>query len=148
MAMVITICKALDGLLKDKVVNLEYTFVYACIWAIGAAFSEKDGDDYRKVFSSWWRGQTEWKVVKFPAKGTIFDFYIDQSGDNAKPEEWVKIVKTIEYDDVTPMQNITVPTPETVSASQYIKNLILVGHPSLLVGMAGSGKTQLLKGLL
>jgi dynein heavy chain len=58
-SMVITICKSLDGFLKEKIPNLEYTFVYVVIWAIGGSLSEKDGEDYRKVFSSWWRGVPE-----------------------------------------------------------------------------------------
>ena len=152
MAMVISICKALEPLmdisLKDKVLFIEFLFVWAAIWAIGACLTEKDGVDFRKTFSDFWRGQGDWKVVRFPGKGTIFDFYIEQSGETPKLEEWSKKVPTIEYDDITPMQNITVPTPETVSSSEFIRNYINVGHPCLLIGMAGSGKTQLMKGLL
>ena len=38
--------------------------------------NEKDGIDYRKEFSSWWKG--EWKSsVKFPQKGSVFDYYVD-----------------------------------------------------------------------
>ena len=41
-SMVISLCKALWPLINgDK--NLEYLFVYACVWAIGGALAEKDG---------------------------------------------------------------------------------------------------------
>ena len=152
MSLVISICKTLEPLLdsslKEKLLHQEFIFVWGVIWAIGACLSEKDGIDFRKVFSDWWRGQGDWKIVRFPSKGTVFDFYIDQSGDTPKLEEWGKKVPTIEYDDITPMQNVTVPTPETVSTSEFLRNFIMVGHPCLLLGMAGSGKTQLMKGLL
>jgi dynein heavy chain len=146
MAMVITTCKALDGLLKDRVLNLEYLFVYAAVWAIGAAFSDGGNSNERSSFLGWWKNHPDWKVVKFP--GDIFEYYIDQSGDSAKFEKWEKIVPTIEYDSSKAMQSVTVPTPETVSVSTYVRNLIHVNHGSLLVGMAGSGKTQLMRGLL
>lgn len=39
------------------------------------------------------------------------------------------------------MGNITVPTIETIATSDFIKNFAYNKHPSLMVGMAGSGKT-------
>ena len=152
MALVISICKALEPLLdaslRERLLHQEFLFVWAVVWAIGACLSEKDGIDFRKVFSDFWRSQGDWKIVKFPSKGTIFDFFVDQTGDSPKLEEWGKKVPAIEYDDITPMQNITVPTPETVSTSEFLRNYIIVGQACLLIGMAGSGKTQLMKGLL
>ena len=46
------------------------------------------------------------------------------------------------------MKNITVPIPETLSIKSITKNLILMDHASLYIGNSGSGKTQLIKGLL
>lgn len=43
--------------------------------------------NYRRNFSDWWKDK--WKVVKFPAKGTVFDYYIDMEAN--KPEEWIKM---------------------------------------------------------
>jgi dynein heavy chain len=71
--------------------------VYACVWAIGGGLAEKDSIDYRKDFSNWWKG--EWKTsVKFPSKGTIFDYFVDQSGDSAKFDEWAKKLIQIDFD--------------------------------------------------
>jgi hypothetical protein len=65
--MVISLCKALVPLLsKGSVNNIEYMFVYALIWAIGGALTEKDGTDYRKEFSTWWKGEKQKSSVKFP----------------------------------------------------------------------------------
>ncbi len=46
------------------------------------------------------------------------------------------------------MGNITVPTIETIATAEFINNFISVKHPSLLIGSAGCGKTQLAKGIL
>ena len=46
------------------------------------------------------------------------------------------------------MGNITVPTIETLATSEFIKGFIMQKHPVLMIGMAGSGKTQLAKGIL
>lgn len=62
--------------MQGEIKNIEYLFVYACVWAIGGCLAEKDSIDYRKDFSNWWK--SEWKTsVKFPSKGTIFDYYVD-----------------------------------------------------------------------
>lgn len=63
-------------MLKSEVKNLEYIFVYAFIWGISGCLGEKDGIDYRKEFSNWWKGA--WKSqVKFPNKGTIYEYFVD-----------------------------------------------------------------------
>ena len=49
--MVISICKLLESILdKEEVQGLEYIFVFAWVWSIGAGFTEVDGKDYRKDF--------------------------------------------------------------------------------------------------
>ena len=63
-------------MLTQDVKNVEYLFVYTLVWSVGGALAEKDGIDYRKDFSNWWKGA--WKTqVKFPNKGTIFDYFVD-----------------------------------------------------------------------
>jgi dynein heavy chain len=139
--MVMTLCKALKPLLDVHIKNLEYIFVYCIVWSLAGGLSEKDGTDYRKEFSTWWKA--EWKTsVKFPPKGTIFDYYVE-TGDSVKFEEWGKKVSTLEFDTMQghQMGNFTVPTKETVSISEFINNLILVQHGCLLIGNAGAGKT-------
>ena len=44
--------------------------------------------------------------------------------------------------------DVTVPTPETVSINYWLNMLVDRKAPVMLVGIAGCGKTQLLKGLL
>ena len=64
-------------MIHGEVKNLEYLFVYSMVWAVGGCLGEVDGIDYRKEFSSWWK--QHWKsAVKFPSKGTIFEYYVEQ----------------------------------------------------------------------
>lgn len=73
--MVISLCKCLQKLLESEVSNVEYLFIFALIWAFGGCLTEKDGIEYRKEFSNWWKGLKT--SVKFPPKGTVFDYYVE-----------------------------------------------------------------------
>ena len=56
--------------------------------------------DYRVEFTKWWA--TEFKTIKFPATGTVFDYYIDS--ETHKFEPWTKLVPTFELDPDMPLQ--------------------------------------------
>lgn len=58
--------------------------------------------DHRVEFSKWWT--TEYKTVKFPAQGTIFDYYIDS--ESKKFEPWTKLVPKFSLDTDLPLQVI------------------------------------------
>jgi dynein heavy chain len=124
MSIVISICKLLESIMdKQDVKGIEYIFVFACVWCIGGGFAEKDGHDYRKEFSNWWKDK--WKTIKFPTKGTVFDYFVDI--ENSKLEEWNKMqTKEIEKDIDTSknISNYTVPTPDTIAAQFLMKQFI------------------------
>lgn len=56
--------------------------------------------DYRVEFSKWW--VTEFKTIKFPSQGTVFDYCIDP--DTKKFEPWSKMVPKFEMDPDIPLQ--------------------------------------------
>lgn len=56
--------------------------------------------DWRVEFSRWWAN--EFKTVKFPSQGTVFDYYIDD--ETKKFEPWSKKVPTFELDSEVPLQ--------------------------------------------
>ena len=102
---------------------VELVFVFSAVWCVGGGFSEKDGHDYRKEFSNWWKDK--WKQVRFPTKGTVFDYYVDI--ENSKFEEWNKMnVKSIDNDIDTSksISNYTVPTVDTISIQFLMKQFI------------------------
>jgi len=145
--MVVSICQLIDSIMdKHEVKQVEQIFVFACVWCIGGGFAEKDGKDFRKEFSNWWK--EKWKTVKFHPKG-VFDYFVDIA--EQKLEEWSKVpTKDIEKDIDTSksIANYTVPTGDTISAQFLMKQFISVDHSPMLVGNAGCGKTQISKGLL
>lgn len=58
--------------------------------------------DYRVEFSKWW--VNEFKTIKFPSQGTIFDYYIDPESKKFMP--WTDKVPTFELDPDVPLQVI------------------------------------------
>jgi dynein heavy chain len=150
MQLVQTALHLLEGLLTPAVMKgpsvelVESYVVFSCVWAFGSSLFTKDNIDYKKEFSGWWK--SEFKTVKFPTRGTIFDYYVDE--DEKKFEPWTKIVPVIEYDPEIPMTQVTVPTPETFAIDFILDLLIPRRYPALLVGEAGTGKTQQMLGKL
>ena len=121
-AMVIALCNCLSKLLQTEYSNIEYAFVFALIWCLGGSLTEKDGIDYRKLFSGWWKSEWKTTAVKFPAKGAIYDYYVEQGEKGVKFEEWSKKVQTIDFNPAKGMQmsNVTVPTRETVATQDFV----------------------------
>lgn len=56
--------------------------------------------DHRVEFTKWW--VTEFKTIKFPGQGTVFDYYIDP--ESKKFEPWTKRVTKFELDPDLPLQ--------------------------------------------
>lgn len=56
--------------------------------------------DYRVEFTKWWT--TDFKTIKFPTAGTVFDYYIDP--ETKKFEPWTKKVPKFEFDPELPLQ--------------------------------------------
>jgi len=146
--LVMMICKLLEAILAtSQVKGLEFVFVFCCVWCLGAGFSELNAINYRRNFSDWWKDK--WKTCKFPAKGMVFDYFIDL--EQNKPEEWIKMQTkdiTESLDTSKPIQNYTIPTTDTISTQFLMKKFIHVNISPMLVGSAGCGKTQIIKGLL
>ncbi|CAL1157217.1 unnamed protein product [Cladocopium goreaui] len=142
-SLVSSLCSLLDArLTSNNLDSLETWFAFCTIFAMGSCLAEVDGIDYRKLFSNWWKN--EMKTVKYPTKGLVFDLYVR----DMRLEEWANLVEPIHYRSTTPMGEITVPTTETVCLDYFMRALIEVQQPVMLIGLAGCGKTQSCTGLL
>jgi dynein heavy chain, axonemal len=151
-----TLLYMLDGTLtsgiltSDKSDAIEKAFVFAMIWSIGSALTlADDGTDNRKLFSDWWR--TEYRTVKLPTQYTVFDYWHDPTSNTF--EQWSKSPflspDMMLYDSTTtPMTSVTVPTPETCSVTFWMRNLVRMRRPVMLAGPSGTGKTQIVNGML
>ncbi|MCJ8738378.1 hypothetical protein PDJAM_G00035190 [Pangasius djambal] len=122
----------------------ELYFVFAAIWAFGGALFQDQLVDYRVEFSKWW--VTEFKTIKFPSQGTVFDYYIDP--ETKKFEPWSKMVPKFEMDPDIPLQACLVHTTETIRVSYFMDRLLERRRPVMLVGNAGTGKSVLVGGKL
>ncbi len=142
----------LDGCLNGKDISspkdIETIFVYCAVWAFGSSLCvSDDGVDNRKLFSDWWR--SEFTDVKFPSRDTVFDYWLDP--ETTKFESWTKssFFYSVDYDSSkTAMTQVTVPTPETCSVAYWMDLLVKMRKPIMLAGPAGTGKTQLVQGML
>lgn len=151
-----TLLFMLDGILTPQILNseaadaIEKAFVFAMIWSMGSALTvTDDGTDNRKAFSDWWRN--EWRQVKMPTQYTIFDYWYDPTSNTF--EQWSKSpflsADMMEFDSQTQnMQSVTVPTSETCSVTYWMKILVNDRRPVMLCGPAGTGKTQIVNGML
>ncbi|NWI85455.1 DYH9 protein, partial [Pitta sordida] len=117
----------------------ELYFVFAAVWAFGGSMFQDQLVDYRVEFSKWW--VAEFKTIKFPSQGTVFDFYIDP--ETKKFEPWSKLIPQFEFDPEVPLQACLVPTPETVRVRYLLDRLLERRRPVMLVGGAGTGKSVL-----
>ncbi|KAJ8793741.1 hypothetical protein J1605_003552 [Eschrichtius robustus] len=145
-SMVQMLCHLLECLLTDEDIpadcpkeTYELYFVFAAIWAFGGAMVQDQLVDDRAEFSKWWL--TEFKTVKFPSQGTVFDYYIDP--ETKKFEPWSKLIPQFEFDPEMPLQACLVHTSETIRVCYFLERLLARRRPVMLVGTAGTGKSVL-----
>ncbi|XP_023100299.2 dynein axonemal heavy chain 9 isoform X1 [Felis catus] len=145
-SMVQMLCYLLECLLTTEDIpadcpkeTYELYFVFAAIWAFGGAMAQDQLADHREEFSKWWLAQ--FKTVKFPSQGTVFDYYIDP--ETKKFEPWSKLIPQFEFDPEMPLQACLVPTGETVRVCYFLERLLERRRPVMLVGTAGVGKSVL-----
>ncbi|XP_009072064.1 PREDICTED: dynein heavy chain 9, axonemal-like, partial [Acanthisitta chloris] len=117
----------------------ELYFVFAAVWAFGGSMFQDQLVDYRVEFSKWW--VAEFKTIKFPSQGTVFDFYIDP--ETKKFEPWSKLIPQFDFDPEMPLQACLVPTSETMRVRYFLDRLLERRRPVMLVGTAGMGKSVL-----
>jgi dynein heavy chain len=56
--------------------------------------------DYRVEFTKWWA--TEFKHIKFPSQGTVFDYFLDHQSKKWTP--WSEKVPVFNLDPEMPLQ--------------------------------------------
>lgn len=143
-----TLVNLLTALLTEQNVDKETPlavyenyFIFCCIWAFGGALFQDATHDDRDPFNKWWR--LEFKTVKLPDAGSVFDYYIHPKTKQFAP--WTELVPEYKHNVDAPLQSVVVHTTETTRV-KYLMNLLAgIEKPVLLVGPAGSGKSVLVK---
>jgi dynein heavy chain len=144
-------CEEVSSLGSEQEIRqkIEPRFVFAAVWAFGASMFEFEGIDYSEKFSKWWLGK--FKNVRLPTRGSVFELYLDtehEEGDTFVPWSQSKYFYPVEYKAGNAMESITIPTPESAANAHWVISLMHKTYPVMLVGPAGCGKTQLVKGIL
>jgi dynein heavy chain len=111
--------------------------VWCCIWSFGGSLFKDQLIDYRDEFSKWW--VTEFKTIKFPSQGTVYDYWVDP--EDKKFKLWSERIPGFHYDPELPVSAATVHTAETTRLKFWMDLLIEAGKPMLFVGAPGTGKT-------
>ena len=152
-SMVQTLCSILECVLpandgKDEVDRelYELHFMFSCVWAFGGCLAEDVTINHKTNFNNWWR--IEFKTIKFPVTGSIFDFKVDH--EQKRFVSWSEYVPppSGSVEDDFEFGSRFVPTSETVKYKFVISNLVSSGKPVLLYGNSGCGKTVLLNDIL
>ena len=151
-----TICKILAGVIPSEVIRgapppdkklVEFHFVYACVWAMGGCMLVDKVSDYKTEFSKWWK--SEWKTVRFPDAGLVFDYRVDEKSVIMAP--WSDSVPEFigaSQDFTSDFGNLFVPTLDTTIMDSFLDSLIPNNYYVMLVGNAGTGKTAILRNKL
>ncbi|NXI41699.1 DYH17 protein, partial [Galbula dea] len=137
----------LEGLLTPQTVPpdsplelYELYLVFSCVWAFGGAMFQDQLVDHRLQFSKWW--VKEFKTIKFPSQGTIFDYYIDP--ETKKFILWTEKVPKFELNPKLPLQASVVHTADTIRIRYFLDLLMEKQRPVMLAGNAGTGKSALM----
>ncbi|XP_076257481.1 dynein beta chain, ciliary-like [Rhynchophorus ferrugineus] len=115
----------------------EIYFVFSVVWAFGSALFQDQIIDWRNEFSKWFTN--EFKTVKFPVGGNVFQYYIEEETKRFVP--WTELVPQFEFDPDIPLQATLVHTAETSRIRFFVDHLVSMKVPVMLVGPAGSGKS-------
>ncbi|KFP76630.1 Dynein heavy chain 7, axonemal, partial [Apaloderma vittatum] len=133
---------------------LQGCFAFATIWSIGGTC---DGNS-RIIFDSFLRetlaGKNEVNPVPtsvrkwecpFEERGLVYDYVYELKGKGCWTH-WNVFIKNINYSDKNmKIQDIIVPTLDTVRYTYLIELFISHGKPLLLVGPTGTGKSVYVK---
>jgi dynein heavy chain, axonemal len=93
--------------------------------------------------SNWWRNL--FTVVKFPVGSSVFDYTIHPETKRFVP--WIELASDIVLARNS-YQDVLIPTTETLSVSYMTRAMLRAGHPVLLVGPTGCGKSVLMRSVL
>ena len=120
----------------------ETFFVFACIWAYGSALFYDGQTDYRSEFTKFFLAQyTSLKLPGAPHCVSVFDYWVDPSTGDWAP--WSNLIPTFEMDSDLPLQACLVHNTETIRMKYFVDMLVKQGFPTMLIGLAGTGKTLL-----
>eukprot|EP00927_Polykrikos_kofoidii_P041032 TRINITY_DN34968_c0_g2_i1.p1 TRINITY_DN34968_c0_g2~~TRINITY_DN34968_c0_g2_i1.p1 ORF type:complete len:3218 (+),score=730.51 TRINITY_DN34968_c0_g2_i1:1253-9655(+) len=129
---------------EDQKLCYDAIFSYALMWSIGGAVSDDKTVNYRKAFNSFMKGLS--KGIRFPDALDCYDYRFEP-----KQKEWIPWSEwVVEYDPIAERmyQNIVISNIELERMKFNLDLNLKRKKPVLFVGVAGTGKTTLVKDYL
>nr|CAD7410664.1 unnamed protein product [Timema poppensis] len=128
---------------------LQGAFVYSGVWGVAGILDSESREAFDEFYKDIWRGNNpdcpvpeslEKVDISIPGEGLLHDYvYIFKMKGNWK--YWPELLKTTKTKETINIQQTMIPTVDTLKY-QYILDLhIRYGHPMLLVGDTGTGKS-------
>ena len=146
----------LDNIEEDKIKTPEFIeniFIYAIVWAFGALFIDDKTQENASMFDEAFQSQFgEFIPVDEDEDGemmTVFDYVFMPEENKWRP--WSDFANKYEHNQIgempgeTPFDTIFVETPASKRLEWIINAHIRQQTPLMFVGLAGSGKTEVIK---
>ncbi|XP_069580748.1 dynein axonemal heavy chain 12 [Brachyistius frenatus] len=161
---VVSLCRLFEMLLTEPVKSppgdknirtwVMAAFAFSLVWSVGGSCDA----DSREKFSDFFRvtvsGETEGHPIPesvgkwqcpMDEKGLVYDYFYEFKG-KGKWLHWNNAIKDVNLGDKnTKVQEIIVPTIDTVRYTYLMDLCITYGVPSLFVGPTGTGKSVYVK---
>eukprot|EP00439_Symbiodinium_sp_Y106_P047493 s1232_g6.t1 len=129
---------------EEQKLCYESFFTFALMWTLGGAVADDKIVNHRRAFNATLRSMA--RGVKLPEFGECFDFRFDVAA-----KDWVHWETSVKkYEPVTEVlyQNIIISNVELERMKHLLDLHVRRQKPMLLVGVAGTGKTTIVKDYL
>jgi len=126
---------------EDQKMSYDALFAFSMMWTVGGAVADDKTVNYRKSFNAFMKGLS--KAVKFPDVGDCYDFIYEP-----KAKDWVSWENYVKpYNPLSEQmyQNIVIDNMELARCKYILQLHITQKKPVLYVGVAGTGKTTIVK---
>jgi dynein heavy chain len=127
----------------DYKLALESLFIYALVWGLGGSLADDKRTKHTAAFDRFWRDKFP-SDSGFPDQGTVFDYFFDIQ-HSGRFVHWQDKVFTHTHVPNLPFRNIYVSSADIAKVSHVFGLLVNQKFPVMLVGLAGTGKTAMVK---
>jgi len=127
----------------DYKLALESLFIYALVWGLGGSLADDKRTKHTAAFDRFWRDKFP-SDSGFPDQGTVFDYFFDIQ-HSGRFVHWQDKVFPHTHVPNLPFRNIYVSSADIAKVSHVFGLLVNQKFPVMLVGLAGTGKTAMVK---
>ncbi|XP_019944293.2 dynein axonemal heavy chain 12 [Paralichthys olivaceus] len=160
---VVSLCRLFEMLLTEPVktdpgdknicVWIMAAFAFSLVWSVGGSCDADSRETFSEFFRATVSGKTEFPVpasvgkwqCPMDDKGQVYDYFYEFKG-KGRWVHWNDAIKNVNLGDKsTKVQEIIVPTMDTVRYTYLLDLCISYGVPLLFVGPTGTGKSVYVK---